>query len=545
MILSFFKVFASVLRNLSWKADVNSKYALRNVSACTVLIKAAMRAEKESTLKSILSALWNLSAHCSENKLEICAVPGALEFLLSTLSYDCVSPQNTSIVENGSGILRNISSHVAQNDEYREILRRNNCFQILLRHLQSSSLTIVSNSCGALWNLSARDAKDQKLLCEMGAVPMLRNLVNSKHKMISLGSSATLKNLLSNVQSSTTVDHRTHDADYGFLSASAILMKARKSRTLEREIDENLSDVCAFGIASPTTSSAVVVNPTRDFFNFASKQRGSTSKTTRNASASYADGSAAATYPYQSTTPASVAADVMKSSMISSCSSTADRKVEQFQQDRSTTQRFHNSLRRSQRKDAPYDNGDEIVRSYCVEDSLPAQTPSHSVRFCEASSSSRIHNEPNFNSFIKTTPYEELNEVVKSYACEGTPAQMSQGSSLSDLRSLMDKDTDSTTLKQIVGDLSSKSVSASVGEKSSSLATSARDSKVGTAMQTPMMYSRHSSLQSLDSCEQQSVRSTVYSEYSQLPTRGTSPSDLPDSPTQSKKNLFFLLSPDK
>jgi len=32
-------------------------------------MKAAMDAKKEATLKSILSALWNLSAHCSMNKV--------------------------------------------------------------------------------------------------------------------------------------------------------------------------------------------------------------------------------------------------------------------------------------------------------------------------------------------------------------------------------------------------------------------------------------------------------------------------------------------
>ncbi len=49
---------------------------------------------------------------------------------------------------------------------------------------------------GTLWNLSARSSEDQKSLWDMGAVSMLRNLVHSKHKMISMGSAAALKNLL-------------------------------------------------------------------------------------------------------------------------------------------------------------------------------------------------------------------------------------------------------------------------------------------------------------------------------------------------------------
>ena len=58
-------------------------------------------------------------------------------------------------------------------------------------------MTVVSNACGTLWNLSARCSQDQTLLWDLGAVPMLRSLVHSKHKMISMGSSAALKNLLS------------------------------------------------------------------------------------------------------------------------------------------------------------------------------------------------------------------------------------------------------------------------------------------------------------------------------------------------------------
>jgi adenomatosis polyposis coli protein len=68
------QVTASVLRNLSWRADAASKMTLREVGAVRGLMEAAMDAEKESTLKSILSALWNLSAHCSTNKAEICQV---------------------------------------------------------------------------------------------------------------------------------------------------------------------------------------------------------------------------------------------------------------------------------------------------------------------------------------------------------------------------------------------------------------------------------------------------------------------------------------
>jgi len=77
------QVIASVLRNLSWRADVNSKKTLREVGSVKALMECALEVKKESTLKSVLSALWNLSAHCTENKADICAVDGALAFWLA------------------------------------------------------------------------------------------------------------------------------------------------------------------------------------------------------------------------------------------------------------------------------------------------------------------------------------------------------------------------------------------------------------------------------------------------------------------------------
>ena len=227
------QVAASVLRNLSWRADLASKKILREVGSVVGLMKCALEVKKESSLKSALSALWNLSAHFTENKADICAVDGALEFLVGSLTYK--SPTRTwAVVENGGGILRNVSSHIATSEVYRRILRENNCLQILLRHLKSSSLTIVSNACGTLWNLSARNKQDQDLLWELGAVSMLKNLVHSKHKMIAMGSSAALRNLMS---------ARPNLLNATELSKDGLpTLHVRKQRALEAEIDKNLRE---------------------------------------------------------------------------------------------------------------------------------------------------------------------------------------------------------------------------------------------------------------------------------------------------------------
>lgn len=137
-----------MLRNLSWRADVNSKKTLREVGSVRALMGCALEVQKvnemfvrvgsvtpicteralkpllplpllqESTLKSVLSALWNLSAHCTENKADICAVDGALAFLVGTLTHR--SHTNTlAIIESGGGILRNVSSLIATNEAHR------------------------------------------------------------------------------------------------------------------------------------------------------------------------------------------------------------------------------------------------------------------------------------------------------------------------------------------------------------------------------------------------------------------------------------------
>ncbi|KAJ7418193.1 APC2, WNT signaling pathway regulator [Pitangus sulphuratus] len=204
------QVVSSILRNLSWRADINSKKVLREVGSVTGLTRCALHAGKESTLKSVLSALWNLSAHSTENKAAICAVEGALGFLVSTLTYKCQS-NSLAIIESGGGILRNVSSLVATREDY--------------------SLTIVSNACGTLWNLSARSPRDQELLWDLGAVSMLRNLIHSKHKMIAMGSAAALRNLLTN--------RPPKYKDAAVVSPGSCMpsLYMRKQKALEAELD--------------------------------------------------------------------------------------------------------------------------------------------------------------------------------------------------------------------------------------------------------------------------------------------------------------------
>ena len=163
---------AHLFHNLAWKPDKSSKSLLSESRVVPVLMEAAMEVSSraltetpaglavepgrdEPTLKVILSALWNLSAHCKKNKADVCSIPGSLVFLVQLLRS-----RSTAVVENGGGILRNVSSYIAtcsQGEEYRAILRSERCLALLLSQLRSPSLTIVSNACGTLWNFSASE----------------------------------------------------------------------------------------------------------------------------------------------------------------------------------------------------------------------------------------------------------------------------------------------------------------------------------------------------------------------------------------------------
>lgn len=130
---------------------------------------------------------------------------------------------------------------------FRQVLREHNTLSILLGQLRSPSLTVVSNACGTLWNLSARCSQDQRTLWELGAVPMLRSLINSKHKMISMGSSAALKNLLQARPEGMPLTDPRHGMGLPSL-------QARKQKALEQELDPSLSETCDNIETSPRAS---------------------------------------------------------------------------------------------------------------------------------------------------------------------------------------------------------------------------------------------------------------------------------------------------
>ncbi|XP_015506971.1 adenomatous polyposis coli protein 2 [Parus major] len=210
------QVVSSILRNLSWRADINSKKVLREVGSVTGLTRCALHAGKVSPGGDSGQGGLDRAGQGGQHWGDVMAGQGWGH--LAPLAWGREGPR-TILTAGGSPL------------SPRQVLRDHNCLQTLLQHLRSHSLTIVSNACGTLWNLSARSPRDQELLWDLGAVSMLRNLIHSKHKMIAMGSAAALRNLLTN--------RPPKYKDAAVVSPGSCMpsLYMRKQKALEAELD--------------------------------------------------------------------------------------------------------------------------------------------------------------------------------------------------------------------------------------------------------------------------------------------------------------------
>ncbi|KAI5698859.1 hypothetical protein M8J75_012831 [Diaphorina citri] len=555
------------LTNLTFgHADVKSKQILREVGAVPALMKSAMEASKESTLKSILSALWNFSAHCNNNKIDICQVEGALQFLIDKMKSSTAT--SMTIVENAGGVMRNISSHISVKENYRAILREHQCLPLLLEQLRSPSLTVVSNACGTLWNLSARCPQDQATLCRLGAGPMLSSLIHSRHKMIAMGASAALKNLLNAKTATGAPECNLFDKDSRGMPSLLI----RKRRALEKELDANLAETCDnidnADLASPltpqsstplsvftshhhmmtSTSNSNTSNPedkphdeeepTSDVHNTSDNNntQDHTTPLTRSPSPS-------PSYHNQTTTPTS--SYTPRDERDGASSEPEEREREQLSFSKIEEPYYHPHL----------DDEDSN------EPSNLDQPTNYSLRYSEkrgeppGSSSGDSEDRPGSKIFTDEARVESKfaedngEDCVRTFCTEDTPYNFSNSTSLSDLR-ITEGDGGELSACKTPEDSKPPSGRSSPHLKPGGHTGGESHTPPllgGPSMgcdETPLMFSRCSSLESVSSCDggeathpgddRSSVapedRYSVVSEFSRMTSGMISPSDLPDSP---------------
>ncbi|KAH8383375.1 hypothetical protein KR009_008247 [Drosophila setifemur] len=478
------QVLAGVLRNLSWRADKHMKTIFNELGTVTALARAAMQNKSENTLKAILSALWNLSAHCSTNKAEFCSVDGALAFLVSMLSYEGPS-KTVKIIENAGGILRNVSSHIAVCEPYREILRRHNCLAILLQQLKSESLTVVSNSCGTLWNLSARCPEDQQFLIDHNAIPLLRALISSKNSMIAEGSASALKNLV-NFRAALEL----------MPNGDGVPLPLDKESGLAGTLPRRYSSL---RLSSNPTGSLKKVRPSTVSTNGSFLTRKCESRESifsgKSDSTKYSTKSEGAKNPFEIVTPTE--------------EQPIDYSMKYMEHKPNSSKTFETDLDQPTDFSARYK---ERRSAQLVQPEL--KTESREITGSELpmdnSSSSAAEQRKEASKQTDTEP----GERPINYCEEGTPGSFSRFDSLNSLTEKQEK------------------------QESAPLKTPTKPTPQipDSALETPLMFSRRSSMDSLVgddetiACED---NGSVISEYSRMQSGVISPSELPDSPTQS------------
>ena len=185
---------AQVLRNLSWRATPDIKDALLYYDASVALMGAVDYCSEEATIQYITSALWNMSAHSLQSRERISSATNGIRQLVNLLSYNSPSG-TTSVVENVGGILKNLSV-VIKDERYRKRFREAGGLEKLAKHLKSKNKTVLANATGILWNLSAHHYEDQKILWDLGCIPLLDIHRTSEHKSIRENARGALRNLL-------------------------------------------------------------------------------------------------------------------------------------------------------------------------------------------------------------------------------------------------------------------------------------------------------------------------------------------------------------
>ena len=212
-----------------------------------------------------------------------------------------------------------------------------------------------------------------------------------------------------------------------------------------------------------------------------------------------------------------------------------------------------------QKSDKPELNCDDALRTYCTE-GTPMDTP---FAFSTATSMSDLR-EPAIQEEEEEGQEEEIEEeahgdeedageeekeVTVQYAVEGTPLAFSRAESLSDLEEVEVGEGEGAKLQAIPETGEEKGMAETEGEKREAEGGSKTPpapqmpktvkfcgaAEVRSAPhETPLMFSRASSVASLDSFDHEGSLHDGYSSYeaSRATSGRVSPSDLPDSPSQ-------------
>ncbi|KAI1722195.1 adenomatous polyposis coli protein-related protein 1 [Ditylenchus destructor] len=204
--------YAGLIRNLSWNADQQMANALK--SSVPALVRAALQAHTardHKCLLAVLSALWNLASHSTDNKCAMCQEVNFLKLLVELLVDD---PNMTLLVESASGILKYLCSYIKDQPQLLKFLinqpadQPNRMIGRLILLLNSSQFTVILNCLGSLCFLSQHDKIVQsQLLSNSAAMFRLNQLKNSAKEEIATAVKGLLNNLHNGAASLPPISH--------------------------------------------------------------------------------------------------------------------------------------------------------------------------------------------------------------------------------------------------------------------------------------------------------------------------------------------------
>ncbi|PAV71156.1 hypothetical protein WR25_07353 isoform B [Diploscapter pachys] len=216
------QVYASIIRNLSWKAE--DELAGARLSSCVpALAMALVRAHSQSDklcVQATLCALWNLASHSNNNKATICNTPHCLQVLAMLLDCD---PAKASSVESASGILKYVTQYLSTTSTHLDV--RPELVRRLLDLLFDGSFTTITNALGALTNLVVKDPHLQNLIRHNArAMQQLNSLRNCARDDIR----GAVKNILNHINQPSST--RYGGMSYSYMDQNSMSMQSSTDR---------------------------------------------------------------------------------------------------------------------------------------------------------------------------------------------------------------------------------------------------------------------------------------------------------------------------
>ncbi|GMT00233.1 hypothetical protein PENTCL1PPCAC_22407, partial [Pristionchus entomophagus] len=175
--------YANLLRNVSWPS---CKGMVSLFAATPALTKAAVEAHlrgDDKSVKSTLSAIWNMVGSGGEECVRrVVEMEGCVDMLIQLLVMDA---QRTLVVEYSTGILKYASAELVRGEKLEHcIVIRDRLLSRLLPLLRASSMTIVKNALGAVSEVAAKDPISVRKSITQSAMESLEKLQRSNDNEI-------------------------------------------------------------------------------------------------------------------------------------------------------------------------------------------------------------------------------------------------------------------------------------------------------------------------------------------------------------------------